>query len=97
MVGRNRKTDVKSRLGKRNFNSSKPKAGGIRDARDVLKKKGSAKVEVNVNIHCYALINIQAICRFIIRCILVERITKCFVVSCSRLLCSVIHRDVIII
>ena len=43
MVGRQRNTDVKSRLGKRNFNTTKPKTGGIRDARDVLKKKGSAK------------------------------------------------------
>ncbi|XP_028409789.1 uncharacterized protein LOC114532476 [Dendronephthya gigantea] len=43
MVGRTRKKDVKSRLGRRNFTTTKAKTGRIRDARDVLKQKGSAK------------------------------------------------------
>jgi hypothetical protein len=60
MAGRKRKSDVKSRLGKRNFNTAKPNTGRIRDARDVLKKKGSAKVEDDVNNHCCALMNMQA-------------------------------------
>ena len=44
MVGRKRKSDVKSRLGKTYLPKAKPKTGRIRDARDVLKKKGSLKV-----------------------------------------------------
>lgn len=46
MVGRTRKKDVKSRLGRRNLTTTKPKTGRIRDARDVLKQKGSAKVNL---------------------------------------------------
>ena len=56
MVGRSRKNDVKSRLGKRNLTTAKPKTGRIRDARDVLKQKGSAKVEISVDISCFALV-----------------------------------------
>ena len=46
MVGRGRKNDIKSRLGKRNATTVKPKTGRIRDARDVLKQKVSAKVKL---------------------------------------------------
>ncbi|CAB3989878.1 polymerase delta-interacting 3 [Paramuricea clavata] len=47
MVGRSRKNDVKSRLGKRNLTTAKPKTGRIRDARDVLKQKGSTKGRIS--------------------------------------------------
>ena len=45
MVGK--KNDVRSRLGKRNLTTAKPKAGRIRDARDVLKQKVSTKVNIS--------------------------------------------------
>lgn len=45
MVGRKQENiSVKNRLGRKNFRTNKPRALGIRDARDVLEKKGSNKV-----------------------------------------------------
>jgi hypothetical protein len=64
MVGRSRKSDVKSRLGQRNVTTAKPKTGRIRDARDVLKQKGSVKVEIHVNISCSALVKKRCFIRY---------------------------------
>lgn len=92
MVGRSRKNDVKSRLGKRNLTTAKPKTGRIRDARDVLKQKGSAKVEISVDISCFALVNLCwqcCQCKTLLyagnvkRCYIVINNNKCFVVSYS--------------
>lgn len=44
MVGRTRKSDVKSRLGNRGKVGGRAKPGKIRDARDVLRKKVPGKV-----------------------------------------------------
>ena len=55
MVGK--KNDVRSRLGKRNITTAKPKTGRIRDARDVLKQKVSVKVNISESLPCFVLLN----------------------------------------